>query len=233
MIRKFAYGAYTYEYRLTRENRKTLSLTVKPDLRLFVKAPIEADDARIEKFLKKKWFWLQQQINFFNKFQRKIEVKEYVSGESFRYLGRQYQLIIKEASENKVMLSRGKIILHTSMFVGDKEYSKLIITRWYRQETKKIFNERFEEMIKLFNYKKTPALGIRKMDKRWGSFLNKDKIFLNPRLIGASKECIDYVICHELCHIKYRDHDTKFFKLLEQKCPGWQKIKDKLEQYLS
>ncbi len=232
MIKKFAYGTYAYEYRLLREERKTLSLTVKPDLQLLVKAPVEADDARIEKFLKKKWFWLQQQINFFNKFQRKIEEKEYVSGESFLFLGRQYQLIIKEARENKIALSRGKITLHTSMFVDDKEYSRLLVTRWYRQETKKIFNERFEEVTKLFKYKKTPSLGIRKMDKRWGSFLNNDKIFLNPRLIGASKDCIDYVICHELCHIKYRDHDAKFFKLLGQKYPGWEKIKDKLENYL-
>ena len=232
MIKKFIYGSFVYEYKLAREERKTLILTVKPDLQLLVKSPIEADDIRIEQFLKRKWFWLQKQINFFKKFKRKVYEREYVSGESFLYLGRQYQLIIKKSVENKVILSHGKINLFTTMFVSDKAYNKLLIDRWYHKATKNVFAERFEEMKKLFDYKKMPALGIRKMDKRWGSFLNDDKIFLNPRLIGASKECIDYVICHELCHMEYKDHDAKFYKLLEKKRHGWDKIKDKLESYL-
>ena len=232
MIKKFIYGSFVYEYKLTKEERKTLSLTVKPDLQLVVKSPIEADEERIEQFLKRKWFWLQKQLDFFKKFKRQVHEKEYVAGESFLYLGRQYQLIVKESDQNKVVLSRGKINLYTSMFTTDKEFNKLLIDRWYRRVTKKVFYERFEEIMKLFDYKKMPTLGIRKMNKRWGSFLNDDKIFLNPRLIGASKECIDYVICHELCHMKYRDHDAKFYKLLEQKCPSWEKIKDKLESYL-
>lgn len=232
MIKEFIYGSYAYEYELLKEERKTLSLTVKPDLKILVKCPREADSERIELFLKRKWFWLQKQINYFGKFQRKIYEREYISGESFLYLGRQYQLIVKESNQNKITLSKGKLNLFTCMLSADKLYNKLLLDRWYRDATKKVFVERFEGMKELFSYKKMPKLGIRKMDKRWGSFLNNEKIFLNPRLIGASKECIDYVICHELCHMQYRDHDSNFYKLLEQKCPKWQKIKDKLESYL-
>lgn len=67
------------------------------------------------------------------------------------------------------------------------------------------------------------------MSKRWGSFLNNKKIILNPKLIQASKECIDYVITHELCHMKYRNHDTKFYKALKNKISNWGEIKEKLE----
>lgn len=84
-------------------------------------------------------------------------------------------------------------------------------------------------MLKKFDYKTTPVLKIREMKKRWGSFLNKEKIFLNPKLIHTPKECIDYVIVHELCHFKYKDHSMKFWKYLGEKYPKWKNIKDKLE----
>lgn len=84
-------------------------------------------------------------------------------------------------------------------------------------------------MLHTFEYKNTPILAIREMKKRWGSFLNKEKIFLNPKLIHTSKDCIDYVIVHELCHLKYKNHSTKFWQLLDEKYPGWQKVKEKLE----
>lgn len=62
-----------------------------------------------------------------------------------------------------------------------------------------------------------------------GSFLNKEHIALNPKLIHTPKECIDYVIVHELCHMKYKDHSKKFWNFLDEKYPKWQKVKDKLE----
>jgi hypothetical protein len=74
-----------------------------------------------------------------------------------------------------------------------------------------------------------PKLAIRKMPKRWGSYLSNKKIILNPLLIKASKDCIDYVIVHELCHIKYRKHNKYFFKLQESIIPDWKKTKEKLE----
>ena len=67
------------------------------------------------------------------------------------------------------------------------------------------------------------------MKKRWGSFLNQDKIFLNPKLIHSSKDCIDYVITHELCHMKYKSHDSRFHKFLNEQYPKWEKVKEKLE----
>jgi len=92
-----------------------------------------------------------------------------------------------------------------------------------------IFQERFKEMLTRFGYKNIPILSIREMKKRWGSFLNKDKIFLNPKLIHTSKDCIDYVIVHELCHLKYKNHNTKFWQLMGDKYPKWEKVKEKLE----
>jgi predicted metal-dependent hydrolase len=227
--KEFIFGSFVYCYDLIKQDRKTLSLTVTPDLQICVKCPHKADDERVELFLKRKWFWLEKQLNFFGKYQRKVYKKEYVSGESFHYLGRQHQLVVKRSSENKVALLRGVLLVHTTRTVADGNYTKKLISEWHEERVNQIFNERFEEMKKRFDYKNMPRLGLRDMKRRWGSFVNNDKIILNPKLIHVSKDCIDYVIVHELCHMKYKIHDKKFFNFLYEKYPKWEKVKEKLE----
>lgn len=229
--KKFIYGSYQYEYKLLRENRKTLSLTVTPDLQIFVKSPFKADDDRIEVFLKRKWLWLQKQLRFFSQFNNQIYKREFISGESFYYLGRQYKLMVRQSVCDNVSFSKRIIHLSTTRSVDDGQYNKKLLNQWYKEKMDKVFAERFEEIKKWFNYKKMPQMSIRKMQKRWGSFLNNEKIFLNPKLICTSTDCIDYVIMHELCHMKHKNHNNKFFSLLKEKYPSWKKVKGKLESY--
>lgn len=227
--KEFVFGSFVYCYDLIVQDRKTLSLTVTPDMRICVKCPHNTAEEKVEQFLKKKWFWLQKQLNFFGKYQRKAYVKEYVSGESFHYLGRQHQLIVKRGAEDKVSLLRGVLMVQTTKAVSDNKYVQKLVTKWFDQRRNSVFAERFEEMKKRFDYKVMPALSVRDMKKRWGSFANKEKIILHPKLIHVSKDCIDYVIVHELCHMRYKNHDKKFFTFLEEKYPKWEKVKSKLE----
>jgi hypothetical protein len=228
-MEKFIFGSFEYSYDLIKQKRKTLSLTIKPDLKIILKCPVEASVERVEIFLKRKWFWLEKQLSFFKKYQRKIYKKEYVSGETFFYLGRQYRLLVRRAGDGRVILAKGKITIHTWKSVSDGGYNKKLLDSWYRIKMENIFTERIAAITSNFDYKQQPALIIKKMDKRWGSFLKSNKIILNPKLICTSKDCIDYVITHELCHSKYKNHDKKFFDLLEKRCPNWKKTKDKLE----
>lgn len=228
-MREFVFGTFVYEYQLIKQDRKTLSLIVTPDLRIILKCPQQADAERIESFLQKKWFWLEKQLSFFKKYQRKIYEKEYISGEGFLYLGRQYKLVVKRGKEDLVSLSHGQLTIYTTKLVSDSRHNKKIIDNWLTDKINTIFQERLKEMFARFDYKIMPALAIREMQKRWGSFLNKEKILLNPKLIHVSKDCIDYVIVHELCHLKYKNHNARFWKLLTEKYPRWEKIKDKLE----
>ncbi|MCB9810672.1 MAG: M48 family metallopeptidase [Candidatus Nomurabacteria bacterium] len=229
--KEFIFGSFVYCYDLIKQDRKTLSLTVTPDMRICVKCPHEADDERIEQFLKKKWFWLQKQLNFFGKYQRKTYTKEYVSGESFHYLGRQHKLIVRKGEIDSVSLLRGVLMVSTTKALSDGVHTQKLVKLWFDQKRQSVFEERFNEMLERFDYKHTPALTTRDMKRRWGSFVNKDKIILNPKLIHVSKDCIDYVIVHELCHMRYKNHDKKFFAFLDEKYPKWEKKKDKLEAF--
>lgn len=226
----FEYGKFRYEYRLVSQNRKTLSLTVYPNMSIELKCPHGVSQQRIDAFLKKKWRWLHAQLFFFSKYAKKRYKREYVSGESFLYLGRQYQLIVRKGKNDQVTLLRGKLFIETIQDIRNGVYNKALLERWYRMKRSSVFQERLEEVSKKFDYDFIPRIHVRPMAKRWGSALvSGKKIVLNPVLIQSSKECIDYVITHELCHFKHRNHDKSFWNLLERKCPDWQRVKEKLE----
>ncbi len=229
MTRTFEYGTHRYIYGLIRQDRKTLSLTVEPCLDIILKVPEDADDERIEKFLRKKWMWLNKQITFFEKYRRKYYQKEYVSGESFYYLGRQYKLVVVNGNKNSVALSKGKLTITTTKKTTDGKSNRALLERWYKNRRHVVFAERYAEVLKNFDYKFTPELTVRVMARRWGSYIKGERIILNPLLIQATKEAIDYVITHELCHMKYKNHDANFYMLLETKFPNWSKTKEKLE----
>lgn len=224
----FIYGNYSYEYEIIKQDRKSISLTVKPDKSLVLKCPESVDQERIDLFLKRKWSWMHKQLTFFDRIKKQYK-REYVSGESFYYLGRQYKLLVKKAKEDKVVLSRGALIVHTSSNITDQAKNKKLVDSWYKKRAEIIFTERFNEVKKRFDYSDMPTLKIRNMSRRWGSFVGDSQVVLNPKLIHTSKKCIDYVIAHELCHVKHKNHDKKFWKFLSTKSPNWEKIKDELE----
>ncbi len=225
----FTYGNYSYEYFLIKQLRKTVSLTVQPSLKIILKCPVGYKDEKIQKFLKNKWHWLEKQIKYFKKYKKNILIKEYISGESFLYLGRQYKLMIEKSKEDKVKLKYGRLLLFTTENITNKKHNKKVLQSWYLERIDKIFKDEYKKVLKSFDYDFEPRLITRKMSKRWGSFLSNKKIILNPKLIQASKECIDYVIIHELCHMVHKKHNTRFYKALKNKIPNWEEVKEKLE----
>ena len=79
-MKEFIFGSYIYNYELIKQTRRTMSLTVTPDLRIVLKCPENTTKEKIDHFLQKKWFWLEKQLSFFKKYQRKTYKREYISG---------------------------------------------------------------------------------------------------------------------------------------------------------
>lgn len=229
MDRHFAYKNISFDYSLILENRKTISATVFPNLALIVKAPQEATDDRICNFLRRRFRWILKQQRYFEQFGSGVE-KRYVSGETFQYCGRSYKLLLRKECENEhVSLQHGTLTV--SMFSPkDQTRAKKLLEEWYLKKANKVFSERLSACFVLFDDEEMPALVIRKLSKRWGSYLHKsNKIFLNPELIKASTRHIDYVIIHELCHMAHRWHNRAFYDLLESRLPQWKTLKTELE----
>lgn len=211
-----------------REKRKSLAAEVYPNFSVVIKAPEQAKDFEIRDFIKRKTPWIEKQINYFKQF-NVPEDKIYESGSSALYLGRQYQVIIKKSLlRNIVKIFNNKIYILTPLPQKLDEINQ-VFSDWMIKRAETVFNERLNVCMKAFPDLKMPSLKIRKLNKRWGSYLKKHEIVLNPALIKASKQAIDYVIYHELCHAYYPNHTEEFYNLLSLKMPNWEKVKEKME----
>lgn len=229
IIKRCQYGKYYIDYQLERADRKVLKLTVHPTTNIVVTAPFDADIAEVEDFIRRKWLWVQKQLRYFGRFRKKVYPKEYISGESYLYLGRQYKLQVVRGKCDGVKLLKGKLVITTMKGVRDSVHNKKVLNRWFRGRADVIFCERLNYVLNDFPRIQKPTLRIQHMNKRWGSYVTNQKIILNPLLIHASKDCIDYVITHELCHYTEKKHNENFYKLLKKKIPEWESVKEKLE----
>ncbi len=217
--------------KIIKENRKSFAAEVYPDLQVVIKAPVAASELKIEDFIRRKEKWIEKQKNYFQQF-NKIDTKEIISGCSVLYLGRQYQIIIEKAPwKNAVKVMKNKIYILSSAPQKTNEIS-LAFKDWLLRRAEAVFHERLAECIKSFPTLSVPKMKIRKLQKRWGSYLKRHEIILNPDLIKANKQAIDYVIMHELCHAFYSRHNDDFYQLLSTKMPNWQDVKEKFEKKL-
>lgn len=231
MIRNLQYGDRTISYFLEFRKRKTMGITVTPDAKVIVKAPIGSPITRIEQKLENRASWILKQQSYFLRFYPRIQEPEYRGGESHLYLGRQYRLRVAIEKTNEVRFTGREIIVaHTS-----RSTVKSVLTTWYRSRAKEKFAEIAEPWIKQFEKHgvQPHSIFIQTMPTRWGSCTTNGKIILNPELIKAPKFCIEYVIIHELCHLIHRHHTKAFFQLQAMYMPDWEKWKNKLETLIT
>ena len=224
------YGATIIDYDIEFAQRKTLSICVNPDCTVCLKAPVDATLEQIQQKVHKRASWILKQKRFFESFGTSTTKRQYISGESHLYLGRQYMLRVKESNVNAVHYQNNIIEIECR----HKKDAGILLQTWYRQRANVKFQEYAQSIIEQFSIYgvKPQSLSIKKMDKRWGYCTIDGHITLNPRLICAPRCCIEYVITHELCHLIYRSHNKEFYALLTKEMPHWEKWKNKLERIL-
>ena len=115
---------------------------------------------------------------------------------------------------------------------GSSAEAETLLNLWFREKAVEPFSTRVAKWQKWCRDRKLPPPRMRllRLPKRWGSSHRDGRIYLNPELVKAPSICIDYVITHEVCHLKHPQHDRAFFNLLDQICPDWPSIKARLEQ---
>ena len=230
-----SYGHKRIPYRLERRARKTLEIAVEPDLSVSVAAPLNATIEDIEKKLKKRAAWITRQQSFFMQFIPRTPSRKYIGGETHLYLGRQYRLKIEPDIIDHVRYFRGRIWVSTTR-PKSTTHTKELVQAWYKERAKIKLGERLIECQKRFpNIKKVKprAVTMRAMRRRWGSMTPTGQLNLNIRLVEAPVDAIDYVITHELCHIREPNHSSAFFDYLTEVMPDWQNRKAHLERVLA
>jgi predicted metal-dependent hydrolase len=227
--RTIQFGRLKIPYSLTFSARKHLKISVFPDAFVDVDAPENRSIAEVERALKKRARWIIRQQAHFERFQPLPAPRRYVSGETHRYLGRQYRLRIRQGSSLEVKLV-GRFLWVSIAPRSEPVLIATAVQSWYREHAGAVFERRLKvcyERAKQYDLP-LPILRIRKMKTRWGSCGKNDTIILNPELIRLPTPCIDYVITHELCHLRVHNHNRDFYALLARCMPDWMSRRERL-----
>lgn len=231
MRNSYSYGTTNIAYSVEFRDRKTMAIEVHPDGRVQVIAPFQTIPEVIQAKVEKRASWIAKQLRFFKGHSSVKYVHEWISGESIYYLGRQYRIKITEGNPS-VKLS-GKYLLIQVKDKTNKVKIESLVNTWYLEHARSKFQERIELLQPILDKESLilNELKIRKIGKRWGSCTSKRNIILNIELIKVPVHCIDYVLIHEICHLKHHNHGSEFWGMLLKYCPDWAKIKEKLEKF--
>lgn len=239
----FIYGDESVSYEVVRKphpegafdqkTRRKITIKVHPNCDIIITVPEDAKRNDIHKAVMKRARWIDNALKEFRSHLEYVQPKHYISGEMQFYLGRRYVLKVVEDTNavSSVKMSRGKILVTLTRFNDDKAATvQALVRKWYLTRAERVFHERLSELLAQTTWVKgVPSFRVLAMAKQWGSCSAKGNLMLNPHLIKAPKECIDYVILHELCHIAEHNHSERFWRLLTSVMPHWKEVKSRLD----
>jgi len=212
---------------IIKKDIKNITLKVKPTCEVILTAPLLTTDEHIEYILKKREDWILKKIAFYQVNYKPL-VKEYVSGENFKYLGKNYRLKIIQSDDECVKLQRGYI----QIFIKNRsnlEKKKRLLNEWYLLKAENYFKKIIAKYSTIVNVD-IKNIRIRQMKTRWGSCNSaKSYINLNSELIKKPSNAIEYVIFHEFAHLIHPNHSREFYNYLSTYMPDWKKRKERLE----
>lgn len=230
---RFAYGDEVIDFKLRRQPSRSVprvAIHVEPDGRVVVDAPDSAATADVVRAVKKRARWISQHVAAAKARRAHVLPREYVSGESLHYLGRRYRLkVIVSADASVEARMRGAFIVVT---VSERATATIraALDAWYRQRARELFAARLAVVAAPLRWvRQLPPTRLQFMTVQWGSCSPSGRITLNPLLVKAARECIDYVLLHELCHLLHHNHSPKFYQTLDRHMPNWRKVKERLD----
>jgi predicted metal-dependent hydrolase len=209
---------------ITRTHRKTILVVITHEGKLIVRAPLRISLAKIEAAVASKAEWIQQkQAQYKNQYPSR-PVRNYLPGEKFLYLGKEFSLVIVPNQKNALVFQDG-----FRLSKRDQIQAPAIFEAWYRQQARQYLTSEVERLASQNDFK-CPKIRITGARNRLGSCSSSGHVNFAWRLVMAPPEVIEYVVVHELAHLKVQDHSQKFWGLVGQLLPGFQKHKDWLKK---
>lgn len=208
-----------------------VAIHVEPDGRVLVDAPEGTSIESAKMAVKQRARWISKQLAPIHTRRAHVLPREYVSGEAVHYLGRRYRLKVIRADEDNPSVRLKGGYVEISLRSPTAEAVKAALLGWLSQRARSVFAERLSAVSAQLRWVATPPpVRIRTMRRQWGSCSPKGLLTLNMHLVKASRECIDYVLLHELCHLKEHNHGPRFYRLLARELPGWEQVKTRLDE---
>lgn len=221
---------YTIKY----SYRRTISIVVIPEKGVTVRAPFRTSKRTIEKFVNEKSLWIIRCLENFKSLQKIDNRNGYSDGDQVMLYGDFYRLRLISSDRFNVRLKDNKTIELEFNQNNDPLLIKELLDQWFRFIATRELTSRFRELLAKYDkygFKPT-GFSVRKMKKRWGSCSSRGRIGISYDLIRLNKKFSDYVIAHELCHLRHHDHSANYYRLLSEVYPEWRKVREELKEYL-
>lgn len=227
------YGDETIRYtvRVNPRRSERVAIHVHHDGVVEVEAPENVTEAAIRQAVLKRARWVLRHITDARKRFEHVLPRHYVSGEQVLYLGRRYVLKVVKVpkAERSTKLKGGLLVVATDS--TDRVALRARVRAWYRVRARDYFSGRIVAIARSLPWvQEPPPFRLLDMKRQWGNCATGGTITLNPFLVKAPREAIDYVVTHELCHLREHNHSPEFFRLLSCAMPGWEAIKSRLDK---
>ena len=229
---RLGYGSEQIPYQVTADPGRSsrIAIHVDPDGSVSVSVPVGSTADEIRKAVQKKARWVSEHVADARVRYAHVRPREYVSGVQILYLGRRYVLkVLRTDDAPRPPRLRGNR-LEVETRSGDPEDIKGRVRGWYKAKARDYFARRISEHVSRLPWlDRLPSFRLMEMSKQWGSCAPSGAIILNPHLIKAPRDCIDYVLIHELVHLKHHDHGPEFLAFLDKSLPVWRRSKHHLD----
>jgi predicted metal-dependent hydrolase len=221
----------SFSVRVQRDRKSsTVAIHVEPDGQVLVDARDGVGHEAVIAAVKRRSRWILDHVAGARARLAHVRPRSYTSGEAVHYLGRRYRLrvIVDEATAPACKL-RGSY-LEVAVKRSTPEAVQQVMEAWYRHRAREVLRDRMDAVAKKLRWVKSPPpMRLQSMRVQWGSCSPTGRITLHPSLVKAPRECIDYVVLHEMCHLASHDHSRRFYRLLDRYMPGWKAVKLRLD----
>ena len=219
-------------YEVHRKKVKNINLRIKPNMEIYISVPMNLHRDYIENFIRSKEEWIKSVLKKVEDVKEKQKGLEYKNGEIYKFLGKEYNLIVRTGNFNGVSLkndakSNVMILTVNENIFENIDEKKKVMEKWYFENAKKLFLKFVEKWLEILD-EHVEKVAIKPMKTRWGSCnYVKKYINLNTELIKRTPFEIEYVILHELTHLKYPNHGKGFYNYIERYMPNY-KVAEKM-----
>lgn len=220
--------AYRVKFNRRRKTRSVIK--IHPDGDVWVDCPPSVNLLQVQKWVREQAEWLLRRRSEIARGEGFIAPLAYAEQAPQLYLGKSYALKLLTGRPSAATQGVFGNSLYLHIRSTEVQAVKARLWCWYREQARKIFQQRLVELSAEIPWvKAVPALKLRKMRRRWGSCTSHGLVTLNTHLIKAPPACIDYVILHELCHLREHNHSPRFYRLMDQVLPEWRAVKQRLD----
>lgn len=217
---QFIHNGEVYEYKIIKKKKKTITIRITREGEVVVTSPVYADDRYIFNLVENKGEWIVKKLKEIQRVKKEAGRVEYKNGSEIEYLGTKLILYISEDNVDKFKIYKQDNKLYVKLpKLQESPYTEEIlrgeIKNWLKEQAKVVLKQRVEFFSKEYNLVPNRVV-VKEQKTIWGSCSSKGNINLNWRLIMVPLDVLDYVVVHELCHLKHPNHSSRFWSLVKE-----------------